>query len=212
MNPALLGWRVESTPETVSTGIPEADAILQGCPRGRITEIVGPPSSGRTSLLYSILAEATHRGEVCALVDTNDTFDPSSAAAAGVELKKLIWIRCSGNPEHAMRAVDLVIQSGGFGVVALDLADVKPNVARRIPISSWYRFRRAIESTPTILVLIERESYAKSCASLLVEMRQAQAAFTGAFPFQLLRDVEFGLIPRKPVRSETTVFRAQATG
>src|SRR5262245_25121377 len=80
--------------ESVPTGIAPLDALISGLPRGAISEIFGPASSGRTSAMVSILAEATACGEVCAIVDGNDAFDPKSAAAAGVELNRLLWIRC----------------------------------------------------------------------------------------------------------------------
>src|SRR5207244_12743326 len=80
--------------ESVPTGIAPLDALTGGLPRGAITEIFGPPASGRTSAMVSILAEATARDEVCALVDGNDAFDPKSAAAAGLDLKRLLWVRC----------------------------------------------------------------------------------------------------------------------
>src|SRR3954466_8799715 len=111
-------WQPRPEPELVSTSIPEIQL-----PRGCLTEIVGPASSGRTTLLHSILAAATARGETCALVDTDETFDPASAAAAGARLDRLIWVRSAKKPEHALRAADLLIQGGGFGVVAMDLGD-----------------------------------------------------------------------------------------
>src|SRR5579862_5488283 len=97
VTPIPLGWRIESAPDVLSTGAAD-------CPRGRITEIIGARSSGRTSFLHSILAASTKLGEHAVLVDTNDTSDPSTAAAAGADLGKMIWIRCAGNVEHAMRA------------------------------------------------------------------------------------------------------------
>src|SRR3974390_2148461 len=78
--------------ERAPSGIASIDAATGGLPRGCLTEIIGPSSSGRTSLLLSILAQATDRGEICALVDAEDAFDPTSAAAAGVALDSLIWI------------------------------------------------------------------------------------------------------------------------
>src|SRR5437867_4944576 len=80
--------------ESVPTGIAPLDAMTGGLPRGAITEIFGPLSSGRTSSMVSILAEATASGEVCALVDGSDAFDPKSAAAAGLALNRLLWVRC----------------------------------------------------------------------------------------------------------------------
>src|SRR4051812_31052061 len=132
-----LSWKHEFTPEILSTGLGGVDSLIEGCPRGRITEIAGPVSSGRTSLLYSILAEASRLGEFCAIVDGTNAFDPHGAVAAGINLRRLVWVRCSGNAEHAMRAADLLIHAGGFGVIALDLCEVPLASLRRIPISSW---------------------------------------------------------------------------
>ena len=92
--PAALGWRPRTAAETAPTGIPEVDALTGGLPRGALTEIVGPGSSGRTALLLSLLSEFTRRQELCALVDAGDCFDPASAEAAGVELGRLLWVRC----------------------------------------------------------------------------------------------------------------------
>jgi hypothetical protein len=174
------------------------DLTVGGLPRGRITEIVGPVSTGRTSLLDSMLAAATGRDEHCVLVDTQDTFDPPTAAARGVVLDKLYWIRCGGNTEHAMRTADLVLQSGGFGLVALDLAEVPQSMLNRIPPTAWFRFRRAVETTPTSLVVVANRPLAKSCASLTVEMRRRRATF--------LRGVDYEVIARKPVGKEPAQF------
>src|ERR1017187_2524458 len=164
-----LKWQARPAPELVRSGIPEVDRATGGLPRGCLTEIIGPASSGRTSLLVSILAEATAREEVCALVDAEDSFDPASAAAAGVRLPRLLWVRCSHNAEHALKAADLLIQGGGFGLVAMDLGDTPPESARRISLTSWFRLRRGVEHTPTVLVTGGRQSNARTCASLALE-------------------------------------------
>jgi hypothetical protein len=134
-----------------------------------LTEICGPPCSGRTSLLVSALASRTAQAEVCALVDGRDAFDPHGAAAAGVELKQLLWVRCR-NIEQALRSTDLLLQGGGFGMIAVDLSDIPPATVRYVPLNAWFRFRRAVEDTPTILMLIEQEPNAKTCASLVLRV------------------------------------------
>src|ERR1035438_2631337 len=113
-----LDWPARRAPEMLPSGIREVDEATGGLPRGCLTEIVGPASSGRTSLLLSILAQATARAEICALVDAEDAFDPASAAAAGVRLERLIWVR-SRSAESALKDSDLLIHGGGFGVVVL---------------------------------------------------------------------------------------------
>src|SRR5947207_375927 len=76
------------------TGVPGIDRSLGGgLPRGHLSEIVGRRSSGRTSLVYAALAAATSRGEVAAIVDSTDVFDAVSAAEAGVEFSRLLWVR-----------------------------------------------------------------------------------------------------------------------
>jgi hypothetical protein len=205
-----LQWRQELTPEALPTGIDDLDDSIEGCPRGRITEIIGPVSSGRTTLLHSILAEATRTGEFCAIVDSTNSFDPVSADAAGVDLRHMVWTRCNGNAEHAIKAVDLLVHSGGFGVIALDLCEVSAAVTRRIPLSWWYRFRRAIENTPSAFIVLEAEPNAKACASLMIEMKRDGSEFTGMRPFQYLNTAKFRALPRKPVRPTPARFEAQA--
>ena len=94
-------------------------------------------------------------------------------------------------------------------MVVLDLCQVTPRVANRIPISYWYRFRRAIENTPTILALVEKDPMAKSCASLMLEMKRKKAVWKGAPGFELLRGVELEAISRKPVRPAAANYKAK---
>jgi hypothetical protein len=184
---------IRPAPETISSGIGEIDAITRGLPRGCLTEVSGPDCSGRTSVMLSALTAATRREEICALIDVSDAFDPYSAAAAGLDLERLLWIRCGGHApnsalsrkrrpatsfeewerlrmedpvEQALRAADLLLQSSGFGMVAIDLAGVPLKMARRIPLTTWFRFRRAVENTPTVLLVIGTEPCTQSCASL----------------------------------------------
>ncbi len=157
--------------ESLGTGITEIDAFVGGLPRGAITEIFGPVSSGRTSFMLSALVHATNHEEVCALVDTNNVFDPTSAMRAEINYERLLWIRCANNLEHAFKATDLLLQGGGFGLVMLDLGDVPAQSAKRIISSWWYRFRRTLEATPTALVVITQESCVRSCASLALELK-----------------------------------------
>jgi len=175
-----LDWQSRPAPECVPTGVPDLDAATGGLPRGCLTEIFGPASSGRTSLLLSILAQATHREEVCALVDAEDAFDPASACAAGIHLDRLLWVRSANNAEHALKAADLLIQGGGFGLVVLDLGDTPPATARRISLTSWFRLRRAVENTPTVLISVARQSNAKTCASLQLECAREQTIWSGS--------------------------------
>ena len=187
----VLDWKARPEPETAPTGIAEIDAAIGGgLPRGCLTEIFGPASSGRASLMASILAQAAARHEACALVDAEDAFDPASAAAAGVALDRLLWVRCQHNAEHALKAADLLIQGGGFGLVILDLGDTPPESARRISLTSWFRLRRAVEHTPAVLIAIARRPNARTCASLTLECAREHMEWSGArFTSRLLGGV-----------------------
>ena len=95
-------------------------------------------------------------------------------------------------------------------MIVLDLCQVPPRIANRIPISYWYRFRRAIENTPAILALLEKDPLARSCASLMLEMKRKKTVWTGAPGFELLREVELEASARKPVRPAAANFQAKA--
>jgi recombination protein RecA len=313
---------VRPAPEMVSSGIPQLDLLTGGLARGCLTEICGTASSGRTSVLLFALARATERGEVCALVDASDAFDPASAAAAGMEMSRLLWVRCgekypspkhpsaaltgrgktgdssqaipsgkpqdshegmSGKPhnsyqdmpsgppqdfreghdrgsqqarvssagvegfracsersrmgavssaqsssalaaeggrglqrgklsrwknpetrrwesqlEQMLKVTDLLLQSNGFGMIALDLGDVPVQSARRIPLASWFRFRRAIEHTPTALLVLEQQPIAGSCSSMLVKVSGARSQLSG----KKLSAVSSQLSGNPPLHSE----------
>ncbi len=148
-------------------------ALGGGLPRGQLSELVGPRSSGKTALLVAFLAAATRRGEVVALVDTLDRFDPPSAATAGLRLDRLLWIRGLGDVDRALKATNLVLQAGGFGIVALDLADVPMTEVRRAPFTTWLRLQRVIEGSQTACVLLGTEPIARSAAGLTLTMKAA---------------------------------------
>jgi RecA/RadA recombinase len=134
-------------------------------PRGAISEILGRPSSGRTAFLHAILAESLSRGEICAFIDCADSFDPATARSNGVVLERLLWVRCGQKPDYALKAADWILHGGGFGVVVLDLCDASQETLRRIPLPWWYRFRRAVESTASILAIAGSRPIVGSCAS-----------------------------------------------
>jgi recombination protein RecA len=223
---APFTYRDRKIVETVPAGIPEIDSLTGGLPRGGLTEICGPSCSGRTSLLISALASRTADAEVCAFIDGRDAFDPHSAAAAGVELGQLLWVRCR-NIEQALRATDLLLQGGGFGMVALDLGDIPPETVRYVPLNVWFRFRRAVEDTATIFVVVEQEPHAKTCASLVLRM-EAEAGnwskagffssgFASANPEthlgeELIRDAQARLFDGSLLRAEVVRSRVQPAG
>lgn len=195
--------------EYLPCGISAFDEALDGLPRGSVTEIYGPATSGKTTFVTSFLARATGTGEFCALVDGSDSFDPASAAAAQADLKRLLWIRCHGI-EQALKSTDLLVHSGGWGVVALDLTDVPPAIVRKVPMSWWYRFRRAVENTPTAFLVVESEPYVKNCAMMTLEFRSAPPVWSGRHRnFKVLRGSDIRVTPRKPVGAKNVDFRAK---
>ncbi len=79
----------------LATGIQTLDQVLEGgFPVGAITEIVGLQCSGRTALVFSFLAGITQGAKVCAWIDVSDALHPESAAASGVDLERMLWVRC----------------------------------------------------------------------------------------------------------------------
>ena len=306
--PAAFSLKTKQALELFSTGIAEADAILEGgIPRGSITEISGAASTGRTSFALSIVAGITQSGAACAWVDVHDALSPESAAAAGVVLERLLWLRTRaistepradppaqrnqpsppalkrqsvphgggskhprnetrgmdsavsllfkgeggllrdkaiGTPgrsnrplsepvcaepltrvqrneqvaydrlparrgeyflngfaeamqtesrpapskpirstsekpwsrlEQALKATDLLLQTGGFAAIVLDMGDLLPQQTMRIPLASWYRFRLATEQARTALILLTQSPCASSCAALVLRCEPAQA-------------------------------------
>jgi len=298
----LEGFQNRASVELQPSGVTELDAVLGGgFPRGSLVELCGPACSGRTSLAFSLLAQATERQQACAFVDVSDSLDPVSLAAAGVELPRLLWIRCgetgdrspdlkassyfappgkesrrargldspsekpmpvhgwrhprelmrgvdkaipsllvkqaqrtesaqihavarcageqverdrelprrgfrpsrslpllqesdpppqvrsgvrSTKPwkrlERALKTTDLLLHSGGWGVVVFDFGGISWVDARRIELNTWFRFRRAVENTPTILLLLGEESCAKSCASLVLRCQRKAESWSRA--------------------------------
>jgi recombination protein RecA len=208
---ASVPWRMAALTalEVLPTRLEGVDRLMGGgFPRGGLTEICGPASSGRTSLALAALATATAEGECCAYVDTDGVFDPQSAAEAGVKLERLLWVRCAGSLENALRCADLVVQAGGFGAVVFDLGRVPPETARRIPAAHWFRLRRAVEGTRTALLIVAQQPNAKAAASRILEMRRGGLEWSGG----LLQGARRQATLRKPVRPETVCLEWRAVG
>lgn len=164
----------------LSTGIKELDFLMEGgIPRGQISEITGAPTAGKTSLLWTILAQATQQKEVVAYIDAFDALDPSCAANAGVDLQRLLWIRWAhSSGETPLKAADLLARAGGFGVIVLDLANVRGEPKKsfgKIPFNAWFRVRRMIEGTRTALLVLEDKPTAGSAAATVISLRRTSS-------------------------------------
>jgi recombination protein RecA len=175
------------------TGITALDARLGGgFPRGQLSEMVGPRSSGRASLGLALLAAATARGELVALVDALDMLDVESAAAAGVALDRLLWIRgqvatsaglCRERNERALerslRALALVLQAGNFGLVVFDVAEAASSPLRRLPRTTWLRLQRMVEGSQTVCLLVAAEPLARSAGGITLALGRASSGPAG---------------------------------
>src|SRR5688500_17510154 len=165
-------------------------ALSGGLPRGQVSEVVGPSSSGRTSVAWAALAAATLRGESVALIDTFDRFDPPTAHACGIDLSRLLWVRGQAlskttgaiDPawlpgvravtgpgtflerviDRAIKALNLVVQSGVCTMVVIDVIDVPASALRRLPASTWFRIERAIEGSDTAVLILSATPIARS--------------------------------------------------
>ncbi|MFK7898486.1 MAG: hypothetical protein AB8G23_21820 [Myxococcota bacterium] len=169
------------------TGIPALDARLGGgFPRGRLSEICGPASSGRTSLALSLLAETLARGVLAAWIDLADAFDPASATASlrahssEVDLNHLLWVRAR-TEEEALRSCDRLLQTEGFELLIFDLPLYLPGSSsaslssppssppssrtrkKRAEIRdvSWLRLARLAGRTRTTLLVISERPRAR---------------------------------------------------
>ena len=313
--PAALSLAPRAVRFATPTGIVTLDRVLGGgLPSAAITELVGSSCSGRTTAGLAYVSSLTLAGNVCAWIDVDDTFDPESAAANGVDLERLLWVRCGnvlrvppalaqdacrnvarggvssaplghtggshhprseghgmpqaitamlhahgglhdrqirrekkmvGTPgapnrpltgrseqreeqvnsdrlparrgdnlvlasrcadpqarrfaglpanrscpeppslalsdtspsrkplrslDHALRATDLLLQGGGFSAIVLDLGSLPPEMAWRVPLATWFRFRAACERTRVSLLLLTQHPCARSSAELVVRM------------------------------------------
>ena len=170
----------------VPTGIAPLDARLEGgLPRGHLSEVVGPRSSGRLAVAVSALAGATSRGEAVALIDPLDMFDPVSAAAHHIDFPRMLWVRGEATSssrvslsleygtlqkslDRGVKALNIVLQAGGFGLVVLDLGEVATQAIKRLPYTTWLRLQRVIESSDTACVLVGSEPIARSSGGVTV--------------------------------------------
>lgn len=173
----------------VATGAAALDDCLRGgLPRGQLSELAGPRSSGKTTMLLRMLAEATRRGEIVAVVDAHDRLDVQSAIDAGIDLSRLLWVRGEGSAsqhgasqrgvDRAIKALNLILQAGGFAIVCLDLSDASAAELRRLPYNTWLRVQRTIEGSDTACVLVAAEPVGRSAGGLTLTLT-GRSSWTG---------------------------------
>lgn len=172
------------------TGCAALDARLGGgLPRGAISEVIGPCSSGRTGLVLAALAQATQAQAMTAYIDATDCLDPRSAERAGVVLDRVLWIRCGSGSrtkparareqaEQAWRAANLVVAAVCFDVVAIDLGGLAAREldAWRRP---WLRLKQTVANTATVVAVLAERRLAGSAAEVALELNRAGTAWDG---------------------------------
>lgn len=168
--------------ECLGTGIQELDELLGGgIPRSRITEISGSPSSGKTSLLFSILGQAVLQGERAAFVDSFDAMDPGFARRAGVSLSHLLWVRCEGGKtrDQALLCTDILCRASCFGVVVLDAAPLPAQRPIRFSPQSWFRLQRSLQGTETALLVLSGEESTGGASTVRLSLQRRRSLWTG---------------------------------
>jgi len=196
----FLGHELTRKDRRLSSGLAPLDALIEGgIPRGRICEITGRASSGKTSIAASFAAFATRRGEVAAWLDASGAFDPESMAAAGVELRRMLWAstatasqiaratlpsaRFAGAP-HArhqsaiVKAAELVLEAGGFGLVVIDFGEAPRSLAH----ASALRIARAAERSGTAVIAIAPWRMCGTFAALSLTTSRAGTSFSRLAP------------------------------
>jgi hypothetical protein len=146
--------------------------------QGAMTELVGPLSSGRTSLLTLCLRDVTRRGGLAALVDTDHAFDPAGAAVAGVELGRVLWVRADGRRRIALKAADLLARCPGFALVALDVGESPP----RLSVGDAFRLRQAARRSGVALLVVGARRVVGGAAALSIAARRERLAWAGPGP------------------------------
>jgi len=176
------------------------DGLLGLFPPGRLSEIVGPRSSGSSSLLLALIARITTSGSQgggqVAFVDGMDALDPASAATAGADLSALLWVKCGGRLRVGLSAADLLVRCPGFALVVLDLDELGP-----MPASAHVRLQRAVEGTDTILITRRARHREGSPASLILATRRLAPHWMGLRPLTRLAGL----------RSEVSIFRSRSS-
>lgn len=168
------------------TGLVRLDARLGGgFPRGRLSELCGPPSSGRTSLATRLLAETLGRGVLAAWIDLADAFDPASAAAAvgsDEALRGLLWVR-PRSLSDALRGCERILQTEGFELVLLDLAGHRAGAQERVDAirdADWLRLARLAARQQSALVVLSEAPRCASRAELVLELSPGRARFSAS--------------------------------
>jgi len=169
-----LGATLTGPPTRLPTRLAPLDAMLDGgLPRGRVSELTGARSTGRTALACAIAAGATRAGEAIAWIDPEDALDPDAATRGGLVLERTLWVR-PRTLDDAARAADLLLAAGGFGLVVLDVAESPPH-----PHIHWTRLARAAERTRTALLVVSKRQHTAATAALTLAVTARRVRWSG---------------------------------
>ena len=174
--------RAESREKPLPTSLGALDRLLGGgLPRGGLVEIVGRGSCGRFAALLAALRAVTGAGEAAALVDQGAQLDPQTAAALGVDLERLLWLR-PRNLVDSLAAAELLLHTG-FSLVALDLG--LPPVRGRAPLAAWLRLARAAAARGAAVLVGSPYRLSGCAAGAVVTGGRARGDWSGAGPARL---------------------------
>ena len=197
--PDALPLRGERRRGPLTTGHAELDARTGGgLPRGQLSEAFGPASSGRTGLALATLARVTGTGGLAAWVDPHDRLDPASAAASGIHLDRLLWLRGAHGARgvvDATRAVATLLGAGLFELLVLDLAGASSRELRLLPGTTWVRLQRALEAGEAALLLLASEHVARGPYGVSLAFAPRGARFEGAGSGRLLMSLHAEVRP-----------------
>jgi hypothetical protein len=177
--------------------------------RGSIVEIAGDPSSGKTAAALSLISKLTSDGEICAVVDACNSYDPCTALLAGVKNENLLWVQCSGDLEKSFISADYLVQAKGFGAIWLNLNGLSESKLRQVPKTYWYRYRNRITQTPTLLIVTVEEPVTGSASQQSYLLSRERADWSGKGRFKLLREFRISFSSRKQFYSQPVQARLE---
>src|ERR1700683_487688 len=172
----------------ITCGIAPLDALLGGLARGRISEVTGLVSSGKTTVAAAFASAASRRGEVVGWVDVPGAFDPRSLEAAGAELARILWVSFEKKAVSSrsafitkererrieLKAAELLLEAGGFGLVVIDFGAVRYPLSQS---ASW-RLARAAERSGAAVLALAGTRVCGTFAALTLSMSKQRASFT----------------------------------
>jgi hypothetical protein len=176
----------------IMSGIGPLDALLGGIARGRISEVIGTVSSGKTTVAAAFASAASRRGEVVGWVDVPGAFDPRSLEAAGADLARILWVSFAKKPERSieaprrtfinkererrneLKAAELMLEAGGFGLVIIDFGMMRFPLSQ----SASLRLARAAERSGTAVLALATHRVCGTFAALTLALSKHRTSFS----------------------------------